>query len=138
ARAAKPDVLICSSRTSALAARWMHLPSFVIVDYEYANSSFFRLTRSKILYPQVIDPASFLASGIREDHLIPFQGLKEDISLGGVDVQEIAPHQFPEIREEALVRVLFRPPAEQSHYYQPESRDLALRSLEYLAAQPNV
>jgi predicted glycosyltransferase len=116
----------------------MRIPSFVIVDYEYANSSFYRLTRSTILYPDVIDPARFLASGIRQDQLIAFRGLKEDISLAGMDVDEVVPHNFSEIQDDALVRVLFRPPSEQSHYYQPESRGFALRALEHLASQPGV
>jgi uncharacterized protein len=132
----KPDVLLCASRSSALAARKLRVPSFVIADYEFANLSFFRLTRSNILYPDVIDPSAFLASGVRQDHLIPFRGLKEDISLAGVDVAEIVPHCFPEIQDDSLVRVLFRPPAETSHYYNPESREFALRTLEYLAARP--
>lgn len=34
------------------------------------------------------------------------------------------------------MRVLFRPPAERSHYYDPKSREFALRALEHLAAQP--
>jgi predicted glycosyltransferase len=131
-----PDVLLSASRSSALAARWMQIPSFVIFDYEYANSSFYRLTGSTIFYPDVIDPAPFLRSGVRPDRLIPFTGLKEDISLGDVDLDEVVSHRFPEILDDALVRVLFRPPAEESHYYNPESRDLALGALEYLAAMP--
>jgi predicted glycosyltransferase len=131
-----PDVLLSASRSSALAARLMGIPSFVIGDYEYANSSFYRLTGSTIFYPNVIDPAPFLRSGVRPDRLIPFSGLKEDISLGDVDLDEVISHRFPEIVDDALVRVLFRPPAEESHYYNPESRSLALGALEYLAAMP--
>ena len=136
AREGRPDVLLCASRSSALAARRMGVPSFVIVDYEFANSSFFRLTRSTILYPDVIDPAPLLASGVRQDQLISFRGLKEDISFAGIDVAEVAPHRFPEIHDNGLVRVLFRPPSEKSHYYEPKSRGFALRTLEYLARQP--
>jgi predicted glycosyltransferase len=132
----KPDVLLSASRSSALAARWMGIPSFVIDDYEHANSSFYRLTRTTILHPDVIDPAPFLESGISPDRLIAFHGLKEDISLAGVDVDQVSPHRFSEIYDHRLIRVLFRPPAERSHYYDPMSRDLALRALEHLAAQP--
>jgi predicted glycosyltransferase len=132
---AKPDVLLCSSRSAALAARLMGIPSFVIADYEYANSSVFRLTHSTILYPAVVDPTPFLASGMGADRLIPFQGLKEDISLAGLDVAGTPPHHFPQIDDDALVRVLFRPPAELSHYFDPRSRDLALHALEYLASR---
>jgi uncharacterized protein len=134
----RADVLVCSSRTAALAARWMRIPSFVIVDYEYANSSFYRLTDSTVLYPDVIDPTPFLESGIPQHRLIPFSGIKEDISFAGVVVNEVPPHPFSEIPDETLVRVLFRPPAEQTHYYQPDSRELALQTLEYLAARDEV
>lgn len=135
-RETRPTVVLCSSRSSALAARMMRVPSFVIVDYEYANLSFFRLTRSTILHPDVVDRAALRASGLPPDRLISFRGLKEDISLAGIDVAEVEAHQFPEIRDDALVRVLFRPPSEKSHYYDKESRELALRTLHYLAEQP--
>ncbi|MBA3726511.1 MAG: DUF354 domain-containing protein, partial [Armatimonadetes bacterium] len=93
-----PDVLLCSSRSSTLAARRIGVPSFVILDYEYANSTIFRLTRSTILYPDVIDPAPLLASGVRSEQLIPFRGLKEDISFAAIDLAGVDPHRFPEIR----------------------------------------
>lgn len=134
----KPDALICASRSAALAARYMKVPSFVIGDYEYSNSSVYRLTRSTILYPDVIDPAPLLAAGIRREQLVAFRGIKEDISLGSVDIAGTAPHRFSEIEDDALVRVLFRPPSERSHYYDPESRQLALSTFEYLAQQANV
>lgn len=131
-----PDVLVSASRASALAARRLGIPSFIIVDYEYANSSAYRLTGSTILHPDVIDPKPLLASGIRPHRLVAFHGLKEDISFDRIDLRDVVPHQFPEIQDDALVRVLFRPPAETSHYYDPHSRGLALRALEHLAAQP--
>jgi predicted glycosyltransferase len=134
-RDGKPDVLLCSSRSSALAARRMSIPSFVIADYEYANSSFYRLTHSVILYPAVVDPAPFLASGVHADRLIPFPGLKEDISLSGLDLAGTPAHHFHAIGDDTLVRVLFRPPAELSHYFDPRSRDLALLALEYVASR---
>jgi uncharacterized protein len=129
-----PHVLLSGSRSSALVARWMGIPSFVIADYEYANSSFHRMTRSTILHPDVIDSKAFFASGIGPGRLISFSGLKEDISLGSLDLKNVPPHRFSELENDALVRVLFRPPAETSHYYKPKSRDLALHALGHLAA----
>jgi predicted glycosyltransferase len=135
AKDGKPSALLCSSRSAALAARRMGIASFVIADYEFANSSFYRLTGSTILYPEVVDPTPFLNSGVRGDRLIPFSGLKEDISLSGLDVAATPAHHFPEIAEDGLVRVLFRPPAELSHYFDARSRDLALQVLAYLASR---
>jgi predicted glycosyltransferase len=131
----KPDVLLSTSRSSALAARWMRIPSFVIDDYEYANSSFYRLTRSIILYPDVVDPAPFLDSGLRSERLRSFHGIKEDISLADVEWQSVTPHRFAEIRDDRLIRVLFRPPAEHSHYFDPKSLELSLQALAHLAQQ---
>lgn len=135
ARGGRPDLLLCASRSAALAARRMGIPSFAIADYEYANSSLYRLTRTTILHPDVIDPQRFLASGVPHSRLIAFRGLKEDISLARVDVAQVVAHHFPEIPDDTLVRVLFRPPSESSHYYNPRSRELALRALEHLAPQ---
>jgi predicted glycosyltransferase len=109
-----------------------------MADYEYANATVYRLTRSFLLYPDVIDPASFLERRLRPDQLIPFHGLKEDISLADVDVDEVEPHSFAEIRDGSLVRALFRPPTETSHYYDPMSRELALHTLAFLAGHPEV
>jgi predicted glycosyltransferase len=129
------DLLLCSSRSSALAARVMRIPSFVIADYEYANFSFFRLTGSTIFYPDVVDPTPLLTAGIRADRLVPFRGLKEDISFGGLDLNKVVPHHFSDAPDDELIKVLFRPPAENSHYYEKASGELALRTLEHLAAQ---
>jgi predicted glycosyltransferase len=131
----RPHALLCASRSSTIAARRMGIPSFVIGDYEYSNSSIYRLTRSTILYPDVIDPAPLLASGVRKEQLVAFRGLKEDISFAQIEIDDAPPYCFPEVQDDELVRVLFRPPAEKSHYYNPDSRLLALRTLEYLAEQ---
>jgi uncharacterized protein len=134
----RPVFLLCSSRSSALTARLMNIPSYIVLDYEFANLSFFRLTRSTILYPDVIDVASLLSAGIAADRLVPFRGMKEDISLGAIDVETADPVEFAEISDQEAVRVLFRPPSEQSHYFSAESRRFALCVLKYLADQPHV
>jgi predicted glycosyltransferase len=134
-RKGRPNVSLSASRASALAARSMRISSFVIVDYEYANLTIYRLTASTIFHPEAIDSAALRRAGIHKRQLMAFRGLKEDISLRAEDV-DTASDAFPQIADGALIRVLFRPPAETSHYYEPESRDLALRALEYLAAQP--
>jgi predicted glycosyltransferase len=125
------DVVLTGSRAATLAARTLRIPSFVIVDYEYVDLSIFRLTATNILYPRVIDPARF--RGIPAKRLLPFDGLKEDISFAGVDIEAVAPHDFGP--SNGAPRMLFRPPAEESHYYRRESGELALELLRYLASR---
>lgn len=135
-RIGQPDVLLSASRSSALAARRLGIDSFIISDYERANRSFYRLTGSYLLYPDVIDPRVLREGGLRASQLIPFHGLKEDVSFAGVDL-DMPAATFSQIDDEGLVRVLFRPPSEASHYYDPQSRELALSTLGHLASRPD-
>lgn len=130
-RLGRPDALITAGRASAVVARRMRIPAFVLTDYEHTNHSVGRLTRSYIVFPDAIDPASFREGGIRADRLVSYAGLKEDLTFAGVDVDATAPHALD--APERLVRVLFRPPAEESHYYSPESGEVSLALLDHLS-----
>jgi uncharacterized protein len=128
------DLVLTGSRAATLAARRLGIPSFVIIDYEFVNLLFYELSGSNILYPSVIDGETFRSRGIRRERLMPFEGLKEDISFAHIDLYSTPPHEFGD-GNASPVRVLFRPPAEDSHYYRRESGDLALELLRYLAAE---
>jgi predicted glycosyltransferase len=108
ARVGRPDVLLCASRSSAVAARLLGIPSFVVADYEYANVSAYRMTGSTFLYPDAIDPRAFLERGLRDHQLVPFAGLKEDVSFDGIDIESVPAWQPP--TGNGGVRVLYRPP----------------------------
>ena len=132
AKQGRPDAMLGASRPGAVAARRLGIPSFIVGDYEYANVSVYRLTGSTILYPDAIDPETYTRRGLRKDQLLEFRGLKEDISFAGIDLDAIAPHDLGEVPE-SLVRVLFRPPSETSHYYRGESTTMASAALRRLA-----
>lgn len=129
------DLVLTGSRSATLVARRVGIPSFVIVDYEHVNLLLYRISDSHILYPSVIAPASFRRRGVRGQKLklMPFGGLKEDLSFADVNVWSVPPYEVDGGNEP--VSVLFRPPAEESHYYRSESRKLALELLRYLAAE---
>jgi len=127
----RASLVLAGSRSATLAARRLRIPSFVIVDYEYVDLLVFAASGTNILFPGVIDGARFRRYGISAERLIPFDGLKEDISFADVDFGSVPAHDFGETN--GAPRVLFRPPAEESHYYRRESRDLALELLRYLA-----
>jgi predicted glycosyltransferase len=126
------DAMLGASRPAAVAARRLGIPSFIVGDYEYANVSVYRLTGSTILYPDAIDPQTFCSRGLRMDQLLAFRGLKEDISFAGVDLDSVAPFDLGDVPQ-PLVRVLFRPPSETSHYYNGESTTMASAALRHLA-----
>ena len=133
-QSARPDLVVTGSRSASLVARKLGISSFIIIDYEHVNLLVYRLARSHILHPNVIDGGVFERQGIRRERLMPFDGLKEDIAFADVDLLTVPRYAFGDDGESAP-RVLFRPPAEESHYYRSESRDLALELLRFLAAQ---
>jgi uncharacterized protein len=128
-----PTMLLTGSRAATLAARSLGLSSFVVVDYEYADQTIYRLSGSYIVYPDVIDPVRFGRPAFRASKLLPFSGLKEDLSFADRDVSAAASHDFG--ISNWRPRILFRPPAEESHYFRRESRDLAMELLRFLAAE---
>jgi predicted glycosyltransferase len=134
----RPDLLIAGSRASQLAARVKRIPIFGFCDYEYSELTTARFTRCFIFHPDVIDQSTFTSKGLRKDRLLPFAGIKEDISFSGVDLDAAPPHSFPQLPDHELPRVLFRPPSESTHYYKGESKGLAMSLIERLAGRPDV
>ena len=131
----RPDALVASSRSAALTAWMLGIPSFIFGDYEFANVSVYRFTRSLILVPDVIDTTALTARGLRREQLHPFHGLKEDITFAGVDLDAVAPWRLPSGTDRETALVLVRPAAEHSHYHDGRSSTLTLAALEFLAAQ---
>ena len=132
ARTGRPDAVLSASRAAVLVAWRLRVPSWVINDYEHAFLGVTRFTGSKVFFPDVIDPAVYRSKGLRGEQLIPVKGIKEDLTFAGVDVEAIAPYDLGAIPDGA-VRVLFRPPAETSHYYREASSTMARLTLERLA-----
>lgn len=132
-RTDRPCAVIHSSRSTALAAWRLGIRSFVISDYEHAHGRVYAITGSTLVFPDVIDPMQFCRKGFRADRLLPFKGIKEDLTFTGVDVDAIVAHDLGPLPPDA-VRVLFRPPSETSHYYREESTTMARATLEWLAA----
>jgi predicted glycosyltransferase len=127
----KPAALVTASRSAVLAARARRIPSFVVNDYEHVSLSVYRLGASHILFPEVIPPEAYRSKGITARRLWPFKGLKEDLSFAGLDLGAIEPHPFE--TPSGAKRILFRPPAEESHYYREDSQRLSLDVLRDLA-----
>ena len=128
----RPDVLLAASRASAAAARTLGIPSYIVGDYEYANVSFYRFTRSVILHPDVISAEVFRQRGMPLGRLIAFRGIKEDITFAGLDVDAVEPHRLPDLPA-GVARVLVRPPSETSHYYASASTAMTSAAIRRLA-----
>jgi predicted glycosyltransferase len=134
-RVGRPRLVVSASRSAALAARSLGVPSFVVCDYEHVNLAVFRASGSYILYPDVISSDAFAARGFPRDRLLPFRGMKEDLSFADVDFAAEPPAEFSELTTHSLPRVLIRPPAEESHYHRKESSNVARSVLQHFSSR---
>lgn len=136
-RRGRPDVLVSSSRSSALAARRFGIPAFIVCDYEWVDLRLYRLARSRIVHPDVIPAERFLEQGFAPDRLVPLRGLKEDISFGSTRLEDVEPADL-RAPDDGRTRVLVRPPAEESHYFESAGRELTQATLAHLASREDV
>ena len=132
----RPDLVIASSRPSDLASWLLRIPSFQFTDYEYADDRISRLTGAYVVHPDVINPQVFLDKGLRRDRLVPFAGLKEAISLSGVDLNDVEPFAYDAGSDS--VHVLVRPPGESTHYFVDASLDVFFDVLAELSRREDV
>jgi hypothetical protein len=137
-RPPRPELVVASSRASALAAWSLRIPSFQFTDYEHSEERIYQLTGAYLVHPDVIESEIFLGKGFRADQLVPYPGLKESISFSGIDVESIPPYVVPGIDANAAARVLFRGPGEETHYFVRESLSFALELLARLAAREDL
>ena len=134
----RPSAIISNSRSSVLAARMLRVPSFVLCDYEYVNMAAFKASHSYVLHPSVIDSERFVTRGIDPSRVIPFAGLKEDITFDGIDLSDIEPSAVPGLGPTAHRKILVRPAAEESHYHRQESAETSEVLLRRIAAREDV
>lgn len=127
----RPQAVVHAGRAAALAARRRGIASFAIWDYEHADIRFDRIGRSTIVHPDVIPAEAFERRGIDAGRLLPFQGLKEDLSFAEVDLDAAPMHPLAG----GGPHVLVRPPSEEAHYFTEESRWLTLELIAHLARQ---
>ncbi len=120
------------SRSQMLAASLLGIPSCSLWDYEFAKSV-------KGFGPDwMMVPAVIPDSAIQFDsgRVLKYQGIKEDVYVPGFKPD-------PDLRaslglKEGDLIVTARPPADEAHYYNPESDELFRAAIEFVAEQPDV
>jgi len=113
ARRGRPCLLVSSSRSASVAARWLGIPAIGILDYEHAEYRPFALTCRPIHMPDLLRGAD-LPEPLRRaaDY---FEGLKENLYLDGAGLTRDAARALLELASDDFV-VVGRPPAFHAHY----------------------
>jgi len=137
AKSFRPDLAVShGSRTQIVAAKWMGVPSVVMLDYEYTEAFFFkRLTRS-ILMPAAIPSERLKQCGFPLPKVVRYSGFKEEFYLPQFkpDSGFRASMGMPEDR----ILLTIRPPAMTANYHNPTSERIVLDLLDRALADPAV
>jgi len=136
-RGSSPRMLLCASRSGALAARLLGIPGFIICDYEHAELNSYTKLGTYVAFPDAIASEIFQSRGFAPNRLLPFPGLKEHLTFHGRDVSADETFRPPGLDPSQVV-VSFRPPAAETHYYSPKSKEVYEALLDHLAARDDI
>lgn len=127
------------SRSLIVLSALLGIRSITIADYEHAD---LRLTkwlgseRKKwIMTPEVIPSEVFTKNGMRQDHVLHYPGIKEDVYVPYFRPDPALKNSFGFAPADVIV--VIRPPATEAHYHNPESEKLLMAVFEMIGAHPN-
>ncbi|MGA2531531.1 MAG: DUF354 domain-containing protein [Candidatus Aminicenantales bacterium] len=129
----KPGLALShGARSQTLACNLLRIPTILIADYEYAKTA-------PLTHPRwAIVPDSLAPEGLpsRISRVRYYRGIKEDVY-----VPEFKPSAALlatlGVREEDMI-VTVRPPANEAHYYNPESDVLLVELMSRICQTPNI
>jgi predicted glycosyltransferase len=130
---ARPDLAVShTSRAQFLAASVLRIPTVIMFDYEFANTTGF-LRPDWLFVPEMISERSVSQT---PGHLFRYRGLKEDVY-----VPRFKPD--PNVRtilgiHQDELAVTVRPPATEAPYHNPEGEEFFAACLQFLLRQPTV
>jgi predicted glycosyltransferase len=131
----KPDLAVShGSRSLFLLSSLLKIPTITITDYEHA-SWIGTFQRAWVMAPDVIPKDVFLAKGYKEDQILRYPGIKEDVYAPSF-LPDATVRQRLSLSDQDLV-VTIRPPATEAHYHNPESSRLLDAVFETIANHPD-
>ena len=113
AKEGRPRLLVSSSRSASVAARWMGIPAIGLLDYEHSEHRPFSLGCRPVFLPDLLRDAALPAPLRRVASF--FEGLKENLYLDASRVDRSWARMMLELASDDFV-VVARPPALHAHY----------------------
>jgi predicted glycosyltransferase len=124
-----------SSRTQAVAARHLGIPTFTTQDYEHQDLRAFRHARC-FMIPDVVPVAPFVSAGISPKAIRTYEGLKEDVYLADFRPSINIRAQLGISEDQILVT--FRPASDNAHYLSHSGSSLQYMLLDRLLGMTGV
>ncbi|HXW93227.1 MAG TPA: DUF354 domain-containing protein [Terriglobales bacterium] len=130
----KPDLALShGSRSLFLLSSLLKIPALTILDYEHARWGG-SLKHAWVMAPEVVPDESIRGMGYKEDRILRYPGIKEDVYVPAFRPQPSSIERLG-LGDEDLV-VTIRPPATEAHYHNPESDLLLDAAFELIAQNP--
>jgi hypothetical protein len=125
-RSQRPALLVSSSRSASVAARWLGLPAVGVLDYEHAECRPFAHGCREVLLPDLLRDA-LLPRSLRRIATF-FEGLKENLYIDALGLDRATARAAHGIARDEYM-VVARPPATNAHYAERanESAEIWLR-----------
>jgi len=124
------------SRALPIASRLLGVPTVTMYDYEWVDARLFNRFCRTILLPDSITLDRCGEAGISRAKARRYPGFKEELYLGGKDLDTTIPGDLG--LDPDGISVLLRPPATTAHYHNPEAEIILDVILKRLAAMPGV
>jgi hypothetical protein len=131
----RPKLLVCSSRTAALAAYVLRIPVVGLLDYEHAEHRTLALASRTLWLPDVLE--SIRLSRVTRRVARFYEGLKENLYLDAMTLDRQAERAAMAVSPTARL-VVTRPPATTAHYASNQNYRIWLAAVRGVAALPNV
>ncbi len=134
-RQRRPSLLVCSSRTAALAAYLLGIPVVGLLDYEHAEHRTLVLASRTLWLPDVLQPIRLPRATRRVARF--YAGLKENLYLDAMTPDRQAERAAIGIAPTERL-VVTRPPATSAHYAADHNYSIWLAAIRGVAALPDV
>lgn len=134
-RPERPAVLVCSSRTAAIAAFALRIPVVGLLDYEHAEHRPLTFASRHVWLPDILQSA-VLESGIRRVARY-YAGLKENLYLDALTLSREAERRAIGVDSRTTL-IVTRPPATTAHYASGDNYDFWLQVIRAVGSWPDV
>lgn len=131
----KPDLAIShGARSQILISKILKLPSLMIIDYEYSQTLPLPVALPHwLIVPEALMNRKLL---IKPSRVRYYRGIKEDVYVPEFKPDPIIYDEL-KLQRDAIV-VTIRPPADEAHYFNPESYEFFLEFMKRALISPDV
>jgi hypothetical protein len=120
------------SRSQLITAKWMGIPSVIMLDYEYTESKIFNYLSTYLLIPKYIPAERLIKAGFNLKKIIRYNGFKEELYLNYFK-PEIDFREKIGVTDDQIL-IVIRPPGITGNYHNEKSENLLIEALRYFSS----